>query len=124
MTSRHHQQGLTLISWIVVIGVVAFFGVVGLKSLPIYLNHFKISQITKGVANQPGVAEETPHEIRERFAKRFDVDMVKYLDEREIKVIGMPGGARSVVAEYEVRVHMFYNVDAVYSFKETAQLRN
>ncbi|MGH8453722.1 MAG: DUF4845 domain-containing protein [Nevskiales bacterium] len=124
MTSRHHQSGLTLISWIVVIGIVAFFAVVGVKSLPIYLNHFKILSIMKGVAIQPGVKEETPMEVRERFARRFDIDMVKHLDEREIKVVGQPGGARSVVAEYEVRVHMFYNVDAIYTFKENVQLTN
>lgn len=122
MASRHHQRGLTLISWLIVIAIAAFFATVGLKSVPVYLNHFKIVSIMKNVASQPGAAEETPHDIREGFMRRFDIDMVKHVDEREIKVVGNPGGERSLSLEYEVRLHMFYNIDAVYVFNEKIPL--
>lgn len=124
MTSRHHQRGMTLISMIIMIAVAAFFLVVGAKSLPIYLDHYKVISIMKNLAQQPGAAENTPAEIRESLMRRFDIDMVKYLDEREVLVKSQPGGGRAMIAKYEVRVHMFYNVDAVYVFDDTVPLRN
>ncbi len=124
MASMHRQSGLTLISWMVVIAVVAFFAVVGLKSLPIYLNHYKIVSIMQNVAGQPGISESSPLEIRETFSRRFDIDMVKHVDEREIKVKGAPGGPRTMELKYEVRIKMFYNVDAVFVFDEKVPLKS
>lgn len=118
MTGRNRQGGLTLISWLIVIAIAAFFSVVGLKSLPVYLNHYKVLSIMKNVASQPGATEETPAALRESFSRRFDIDMVKHVTEQQIKVVGQPGGARSLKLEYDVRVHMFYNVDAIFVFKE------
>jgi hypothetical protein len=117
------QRGLTLISWLVVIAVVVFFGMVGIKSLPVYMNHFKIKSILHNLASQPSVFEQTSPEIRRSLENRFDIDMVKHLRPWEVKVVGNPGGERALVAEYEVRVHMFYNVDTVYAFKEEVPLR-
>ncbi len=123
MSQQKQQRGLTLISWLVVIAIVVFFGVVGIKSIPVYLNHFKIVSILHNIASQPGVADETSIDLRTTLERRFDIDMVKHVDDREIKIVGTPGGERSLVADYEVRVHMFYNVDAVYVFNEEVPLR-
>ncbi|HXG28872.1 MAG TPA: DUF4845 domain-containing protein [Nevskiales bacterium] len=123
MSRQKQQRGLTLISWLLVIAIAVFFGLVGIKSIPVYLNHYKVLSIMKNVASQPGVAEETTAEIRKSFERRFDIDMVKHLSHNDVKVVGQPGGDRSLVVEYEVRVHMFYNVDAVYVFKEEVPLR-
>lgn len=124
MTSRHHQRGLTLISWLIVIAITAFFVTVGMKSLPIYLNHYKIVSIMHAIAKQPGIRESSPADIRESFARRFDIDMVRNVDEREVKVVGNPGGQRALSLKYETRVHMFYNVDAVYVFDENVPIGN
>jgi hypothetical protein len=118
------QRGLSLISWLVVIGIVVFLGMLGIKSLPVYLNHYKIASILHNIASQPGVAEETTIDLRQTLERRFDIDMVKYLDDREVKVVGNEGSDnRKLVAQYEVRVHMFYNVDAVYVFDEQVPLK-
>lgn len=124
MTGYKQQRGLTLISWMVVIGVVVFFAMVGLKSLPVYLNHYKIVSIMKNVASQPGAAEQSPADIRKSFERRFDIDMVKHVSEKDIKVTGSAGGKKVMTLDYEVRVHMFYNIDTVYIFKESFPLGN
>jgi Tfp pilus assembly major pilin PilA len=119
---QKQQRGLTLISWIVVIAIAVFLGLIGIKSLPVYMNHYKIVSIMNNVAGQPGVAEQSAAEIRKSFERRFDIDMVKHLDHKDVKVVGNPGGPRKIVAEYEVRIPMFYNVHAVYVFKEEIPL--
>jgi hypothetical protein len=49
--------------------------------------------------------------------------MVKYVDYKDVKVVGQTG-ERTLTLEYEVRVHMFYNVDTVYMFEEEIPLGN
>lgn len=124
MASRHQQRGLTLISWAIVIAVVAFFAVVGMKSLPIYLNHFKVVSIMNNVAQQPSASEMSPNELKETFMRRFDIDMVSGIHFSDIKRVTNKGGQKALSLKYERRVHMFYNVDAVYVFDENVPIGN
>lgn len=124
MANKKHQRGMTLISWMLVIGIAIFIGMVGIKSLPVYMNHYKVISILKNIAGQPGAADQTPRDISKSLEKRFDIDMVKHVTHKDVKVTGQPGNPRTMVLDYEVRVHMFYNVDAVYSFSENVPLGN
>ncbi len=124
MAHEKHQRGMTMISWMVVIGIVIFFGMVGIKSLPVYMNHYKVVSILKNVAGQPGATDQTPRDISKTLEKRFDIDMVNHVTHKDVKVAGQPGNPRALVVDYEVRVHMFYNVDAVYTFSENVPLGN
>lgn len=124
MASRSRQRGLTMISWLLVIGIAVFLGMVGMKSLPVYMNHYKVVSILKNLAGQPGAAEQTPRDIGKSLEKRFDIDMVNHVTHKDVKVAGQPGSPRALVLDYEVRVHMFYNVDAIYMFSENVPLGN
>ena len=124
MASRSQQRGLTMISWLMVIGIAVFLGMVGIKSLPVYMNHYKVVSILKNIAGQPGAAEQTPRDISRSLERRFDIDMVNHVTHKDVKVTGQPGNPRAMVLDYEVRVHMFYNVDAIYSFSENVPLGN
>lgn len=119
MKSKKQQQGLSLIAWMFVIVVAVFIGMVSLKSFPIYMNHFKIVSILKSIANQSQVTEMSNQDLKTALERRFDIDMVKHLRFYHVKLVGSPGSSnRKMVAQYEVRIDMFYNVDAVYSFDE------
>lgn len=124
MALRKEQRGLSMLSWLVVIGIAVFFGMVGIKSFPVYMNHYKVVSILQNVAGQPTAGEQTPRDIAKTLEKRFDIDMVKHVTHKDVKVTGKNAGQRELELIYEVRVHMFYNVDAVYSFEERVPLRN
>jgi hypothetical protein len=121
---RKDQRGLSTLSWLVVIGIAVFFGMVGIKSFPVYMNHYKVVSILANVAAQPTIGEQTPNDIARTLEKRFDIDMVKHVTHKDVKVVSLKGSARELALIYEVRVHMFYNVDAVYSFEEHVPLKN
>lgn len=124
MNLKRQQRGLTLISWLVVIAIAVFLGMIGIKSLPIYLNHYKIVSILHSIANQPQSASLATYEIRQTLERRYDIDMVKHMDEREVRIVGSEGSdKRMLVAQYEVRIPMFYNVEVVYVFDEQVPLK-
>lgn len=124
MALRKDQRGLSMLSWLVVIGIAVFFGMVGIKSFPVYMNHYKVVSILANVAGQPTIGEQTPHDISRTLEKRFDIDMVKHVTHKDVKVAKTKNNDRELQLIYEVRVHMFYNVDAVYSFEEHVPLKN
>jgi hypothetical protein len=118
------QRGLSMLSWLVVIGIAVFFGMVGIKSMPVYMNHYKVLSILNNVAGQPTIGDQTPYDIAKTLEKRFDIDMVKHVTHKDVKVTGKNNDKRELALIYEVRVHMFYNVDAVYMFEEHVPLKN
>lgn len=124
MHPKKQQRGLGLIMWLVVIAIAIFFGMVGIKSIPVYLNHYKVVSILHSISNQSSVSQMSNYDLKIALERRFDIDMVKYLGDREVKVVGSEGSSnRKLVAQYEVRVPMFYNVDAVYSFDEQVPIK-
>ncbi len=124
MALRKKQRGLSMLSWLVVIGIAVFFGMVGIKSLPVYMNHYKVLSILKSVAGQPTIGDQTPRDIALTLEKRFDIDMVKHVTHKDVKVVNLKKDARELALVYEVRLHMFYNVDTVYMFEEHVPLKN
>lgn len=123
MAHRKNQRGLSMLSWLVVIGIAVFFGMVGIKSFPVYMNHYKVLSILSNVAAQPTIGDQTPHDIAKTLEKRFDIDMVKHVTHKDVKV-AKKNDKRELELIYEVRVHMFYNIDTVYSFEEHVPLKN
>lgn len=123
MVLQRQQRGMGLLAWIIVIAIFGFFLTLGIKSFPIYMNHYKVVSIMKLAANQPDVANASPTDIRKSMDRRFDVDMVNYIQPEDVKVINDKSGkGRILMVDYEVRIPMFYNIDAVYKFREEIPL--
>ena len=119
MVLQKQQRGMSLFGWVIVLGVFGIFVVVGVKSMPVYLNHFKIVSIMKSVSGQSDAATDSPDAIRKTIDKRFDVDMVSHIEAKDVKVVADSSGkGRKLVVDYEVRIPMVYNIDFVYKFKE------
>lgn len=124
MALKKHQRGLGLIAWVVVIAVSVFLGMIGIKSMPVYMNHYKIVSILHSISNQSQVSEMSNYDLKIALERRFDIDMVNHLRASRVKIVGQEGGSnRKLAAQYEVRLHMFYNVDAVYSFDEQVPIK-
>ena len=60
--NRKHQSGLTLISFLVVLGVVGFAAFIGMKLLPMYQEYYSVRSSMKGLESEPGVRViQMPH---------------------------------------------------------------
>lgn len=119
MAMRKHQTGMTMISWLLLIGLIGFVGIFGFKLLPIYMENYTINKamatVTKGM--QPG---ETPQQIRLAIDNLFDVNSINDVkpDDVEIKV---DPDTKAVVMnlKYEARTNFIANVDLVVHFEKS-----
>jgi hypothetical protein len=63
MKSIHRQRGMTPIGWILVFLLIAFFTLIALKLVPIYLDSFTVGSVISDLKKEPGIAAKTPREV-------------------------------------------------------------
>lgn len=121
MKSIHRQRGMTPIGWIFVFLLIAFFTLIALKLVPIYLDSFTIGSVISDLKKEPGIADKNPRQVVAIIEKRLDINMVKGITADDIFVEKV-GDTLSISAEYEVRENLFANVDVVVSFNKSVEV--
>lgn len=112
---RRNQSGMTLISFVVVAAVVGFFLFIAMKLFPMYQEFFAVKSAMKGLANEMAGANESPAQIKEKFFKRLYIDYSNNVKPEHVRIENKNGG-QTMYVNYEVRVPMLYNIDAVGKF--------
>lgn len=118
---RRNQSGMTLISFVVVAAVVGFFLFIGMKLFPMYQEFFSVKSAMKGLASEPGIANEQPAQIKEKFFKRLYISYSSNVKPEHVKVENK-GNGQVMYVNYEVRVPLVYNIDAVGKFSAEQSL--
>jgi hypothetical protein len=118
-----HQRGLGLWGWIFVLGIIGFAATITLKVVPMYLNQMKIAKAVKTVAGDPGNAQADPVTLRKALERFWDVEDIRQLSHKDIKVVRLPSGSRALAYDYEARDNVFKNIYIVIHFKEEVPMR-
>lgn len=121
IVSASKQKGMTLIGLTLVLGVLAFFVLLTLKLLPPYLEYFKVGSILDSIKQEPDLAKMEIPEIRRMMDQRFSIDSVSALSPKDV-VIEKQGAKVSLAANYEARVHIMGNADAVLVFSKEIEI--
>lgn len=115
--SPKHQQGLTLISIIFILGLIGFFVMLTLKIVPIYLDHNKVASALTALKATPDIQTKTEAEIRESLSKRFNINYVYDVKKEDIAIIKR-GNYVKVDIEYETVVKLFGNLSVLAEFHD------
>jgi len=115
-----HQQGLTLISLIFILGLIGFFVMLTLKIVPIYLDHGKVKSALEALKATPELQTKSEYEIRDSLNKRFSINYVYDVKPENIKVI-RHGNYVKVDIEYETVVKLVSNLSALAEFHDTIE---
>ncbi|MBP0048378.1 DUF4845 domain-containing protein [Marinobacterium sp. AK62] len=111
------QRGASLLSTLLVLIVAGVFFSVGFKLFTPYKDHATINSIMTNMVSDPEELTVSIREMRSNLDKRFLINQVK-LPNREALDIRLEEGVLYFDLKYEVRVPMFYNVDALVTFEE------
>lgn len=122
MTAIKNQRGLSLLGFIFILMLVLFATFIGIKLIPIYLNHMSVVSEMKAVAGEPGSANQPPNTIRRQLVTRLDVSYVDHVKPENIRVEQADGV--SLIVSYQVETHLIGNIDAVVKFHRVEKLRN
>ena len=121
---RHGQRGYTIWTILVFLGVAAFIGSIAVAVAPSYINNSTINSVIQEMGSNPEVNRMTNRDIRNLLERRFDVNQVTALqaicrrkDEPCVKIERTASTLR-IIGNYEHRVAVMGNVDAVVMFNE------
>ncbi len=119
--SGNRQKGLTFISIMLILGLIAFFAMIALKVGPIYMNHSKVVSTLTAVEGMDGVENMSKREIELTIAKRLSmnyVDKIKY-DDFEIR---RQGELLTVSIDYERVEKLMGNLSVLVEFSESFEV--
>ena len=121
MKKWHHQRGMTAIGWLLVLGLIAFFTLITLRLVPIYLEYSKVASVFESLTNEPGIGTKTRTSIINIITKRFDINDVRDVSPRLLK-ISKDKGVTRIWIKYERREHLISNLDIVASFNKQVEV--
>lgn len=115
------QKGMSLIGFLIVLAMVVFFAYLGMRIVPIYIEFYSVKQAMTGVAKEPGSANYSPFDVKDKMLNRL---YISYSDGNvgrdSIRVVRNNGVW--LVVKYEVRKPVMGNLDVVASFDERVML--
>ena len=118
---KRRQSGLTLIGFIIVLGVVGLFAYVGMKLFPMYSEFYSVKQALKGLAAEPGIAQKNPAQVKDLLFRRLYVSYAENVKANNVK-IERDGTGYRIIVKYEVRRPLIANLDVVGNFEATEDL--
>lgn len=123
MQSAYKQRGLGVIGWLMAFVVIAMALTVGLRLVPVYLESFQVSSALSKLQDDARFSGSSRGELREALFRQFSIDDVDSVTREGVTFSEVAGGLQ-VVIDYERRVHMIGNLDAVAGFRKEALVRN
>jgi len=111
------QSGLTMISWIVILGLVAIQGVMALRIVPVYLNYNSVRSVMDELPQDSAVKGISVKRLNELFRKRLKINNLYELarDKEAFKFKKAQGGY-TLVAHYEEKGPIMGNLEFVATF--------
>jgi hypothetical protein len=120
IASSKHQQGLTFISLVFILGLIAFFVLLGLKIGPIYLNHSKVVSTLSELKKTPDIEYQSESEIRNSLSKRFNINYVNDVTQENITITRHENYLK-IVIEYEVVKNIAGNLSVLITFNDVME---
>lgn len=117
MYSVGHQRGIGFLNLLVILMVGGIFFTVGFKLFSPYTDHETFKSIIESVAEDRDELKKPLDQIKRDMQRRFTINQVR-LPDKDSLVIKQVEGEIFFDLKYEIRVPMFYNVDAVVKFEE------
>jgi Domain of unknown function (DUF4845) len=120
MNSNHHQSGLTLISWIILIALILFVVWFGVRLFPIYMEYYSINTSMNTVASHIEVGE-TPQQIRSSIDSLFTINGVRDVSVKDIVTIAPTDDGTGLILtlDYNSQSDFIGNVDLLVHFHRT-----
>lgn len=120
MQLTNKQKGLTGISIMALLVLIAFVAIIFLKIAPVYFDSFKVGDVVSGMKEERGLGDKSNSEISKMILRRLDVNMVTDVTKDDI-IIEKSKNDVLIDVEYEVRKNMFGNLDVVITFKKSVE---
>lgn len=123
MSFARSQKGLSMLSWIMVLALVAFFASTAFKMLPHYFDYMSMDKIISGVESDKTMEVRTVRDFYSHVRKGMGVNGIRDLDLEEALKVVIENNEFKVHLDYEKREPLIRNLDLVANFDKEYRLR-
>ncbi len=109
------QQGMSITGWMLLIAIVLFFVLLGVRMVPSYMEFHSMSKILESIKDDPQYRRAAPKELRKIFNRRIDINSIYDFDQKYLK-IDRSKGQTSMILDYEITKPVAGNVSVVMKF--------
>ena len=119
------QSGITLIGFVILLVILAFFAYTAMKLVPAYMDYFNVAKALNTVATQSTSGNMTVEEVQ----RQLDTQQLSQyfsdsdINAKNISVVTNPNGGNSLKLSYDKRIPWFYNIDFLVHFEKTVALK-
>ncbi len=119
--SGNHQKGLTFITIMIILGLIAFFVMLGLKVGPIYMNHSKVQSTMAAIKEMPGIENMSKREIALSISKRLNMNYVDKINKDDFEIV-RHDDLLTVSIDYERVENLMGNLSVLVEFSESFEV--
>lgn len=122
MQTIRKQRGMTGLGWMVVIGLIGFFALLGMRLFPLYTEYFSVKTSMESLKHEPNVTRQSKAHIMGLLMRRFDINDVERATQKDVKIDVKGAGRVEVSIDYEARAKIAGDIDVIVNFKHAVEL--
>jgi phosphorylcholine metabolism protein LicD len=119
----HSQKGMSLLSWLVVLGLVAFFASAAFKVLPHYFDNMALEKLITSVETDKAANVRSINEFYSHVSKGMQVNSIRDLNLQDALKVKMENNEFRAHLKYEKREPLIENIDLVVRFDKEFRVR-
>lgn len=119
---KRRQAGASLIGWLIILILIGFIALVGIRVIPIYMESYTVRSELGRLADSDVSAKDRAGLISS-FMRRMDVNNVRDIGRDDIILETVTGGVEMTV-DYERRFAIAGNLDGIASFRFQVLIRD
>ncbi len=118
------QRGMSVWQTLVVLVVIGLGLTIAVAIGPVFITNFSVQSTIKSLQTEPELASKSVLEIRQAIERKFDVNQIDVVQavcrdkEKACLKIEKTKTTVRIDGNYEARVHVIANIDAVVVFKD------
>jgi len=117
------QQGASGLLILIFVGMAALILLVSFKLYPVYFENWQIDSVVQSFEEEGGIDDLSEKEIIKRFNARLITNNVRDFKFKDSVFIEKDDGVLTIDIDYEVRINVYRNVDAVVVFKKLTEIK-
>jgi hypothetical protein len=123
MRTYGKQKGITMIGFVMLLGVLGFFAYAAMKLWPAYAEYFGVVKSMKSMQSVSGVEQMPIEQIRNQIDAMFSI---QYVDEQNVPLSSLTlitaNGEHSLHIAYDRDIPFMYNIDLLVHFEHSVDL--
>ncbi len=116
------ESGITTVGFLILVVFVGLFAFAGIRLTPVYLNYLKVAGVIDGVYDEFDSQNPSREAVRRSILRRFQVESVSELTDRDVKVTTADGGFM-VEAQYDHTTPFIANLYFTVRFDKSVLIR-